>query len=476
MHANTSYASYQTVQEAFPDSPLFRSEWLPWTLSPEPYWLNKEQVEKLEVLGQALYHFQLAVEKLYIQSAKTPSLGWIRSLFNAGKPEELLEFSRLNRTRKETPLILRPDLLVTEGGNFALTEIDSVPGGIGFTHALLKTYSKLGFKPIGSPETFATGFIKALKQLTPTLEEPVIAIVVSDEAQDYREELTYFTEASQYAELYCIHPKQLLLQDEQLGFYKPSHVFCPIDTVYRFFELFDWPNIQNGELLQIAIKKGWVICSPPFKPVYEEKLALSLLFHQGLQDWFEAELSAEEKGLLRAVIPETWVLDPSAVPHFAKVTPELVFNGKHFSHYQELMHLTQKQRELVLKPSGFSEWAWGSRGVKIGHDLPQVQWQHSLEEALNQFSTSPWVMQRFSNTMLEPYSYFENTTSALSHDMGRTRLCPYYFIENGKVTLQAILSTTCPKNKKIIHGMKDGVLRVAAIKPYSPAPNEGKND
>ena len=38
-----------------------------------------------------------------------------------------------------TPLILRPDLLITEDG-FALSEMDSVPGGIGLTAFLNRLY------------------------------------------------------------------------------------------------------------------------------------------------------------------------------------------------------------------------------------------------------------------------------------------------------------------------------------------------
>ena len=51
------------------------------------------------------------------------------------------------------------------------------------------------------------------------------------------------------------------------------------------------------------------------------------------------------------------------------------------SDFRRLAQTTQKERQLVLKPSGFSELAWGSRGVSIGHDLPQVEWAAALEQA-----------------------------------------------------------------------------------------------
>jgi hypothetical protein len=38
------------------------------------------------------------------------------------------------------------------------------------------------------------------------------------------------------------------------------------------------------------------------------------------------------------------------------------------------------------------------------------------------------------------------------------RLCPYYFVTAGKVTLSGALATFCPPDKKIIHGMQDAAL------------------
>ncbi len=50
--------------------------------------------------------------------------------------------------------------------------------------------------------------------------------------------------------------------------------------------------------------------------------------------------------------------------------------------WQELGAATQKERHYVIKPSGFSELAWGSRGVSVGHDLPQHEWTAAIDSAL----------------------------------------------------------------------------------------------
>jgi hypothetical protein len=41
---------------------------------------------------------------------------------------------------------------------------------------------------------------------------------------------------------------------------------------------------------------------------------------------------------------------------------------------------------------------------------------------------------------------------------GRVRLCPYYFVEEGKVKLRGALATIVPADKKFVHGMTDAIL------------------
>jgi hypothetical protein len=41
---------------------------------------------------------------------------------------------------------------------------------------------------------------------------------------------------------------------------------------------------------------------------------------------------------------------------------------------------------------------------------------------------------------------------------GRVRLCPYYFVESDRVRMRGALATIVPADKKLIHGMRDGIL------------------
>ena len=64
---------------------------------------------------------------------------WVAEYLDRGKPAELVQHARDLRLRGVFPPVLRPDLLLTQDG-FALTELDSVPGGIGLTAFLNRLY------------------------------------------------------------------------------------------------------------------------------------------------------------------------------------------------------------------------------------------------------------------------------------------------------------------------------------------------
>ena len=48
---------------------------------------------------------------------------------------------------------------------------------------------------------------------------------------------------------------------------------------------------------------------------------------------------------------------------------------------------------------------------------------------------------------------------------GRVRLCPYYFILDGRAELRGALATIVPADKKLVHGMTDAILAPTAVAP-----------
>ena len=117
----------------------------------------------------------------------------------------------------------------------------------------------------------------------------------------------------------------------------------------------------------------------------------------------------------------------------------------------------------MLKPSGFSELAWGSRGVSIGHDMSQAEWAAALGHALQAFPTTPYVLQEFHKGRLFESAYFDERTDMVVPMSGRARLSPYYFVVGDKAELGGILATVCPADKKVIHGMVDAIMVPCAM-------------
>src|SRR2546423_3828301 len=145
----------QTIRAAFPREGLFAEK--AWLLSPDAFPVEKKFVAELEQLGHRLFVFQRACNQLYQQSVKGKQPAWIAKYLDAGKPAELIEFSRRKEIRDDLPRVIRPDLILTDDG-YTIAEIDSVPGGIGLTGWLNQTYSQFEPDIIGGADGMIEGF------------------------------------------------------------------------------------------------------------------------------------------------------------------------------------------------------------------------------------------------------------------------------------------------------------------------------
>ena len=433
-----------------------------WRVSPEPYYLSSEEILFFEDLGCHLLKFYTVLNSLYSDSVKGKIPSWFAKYLDAGKPDDLVAYSRMKRIRGDLPGIIRPDIMVT-GKGFSITELDSVPGGFGLTARLMDLYSSMdeivGMSEGGIPEAFYK-----MAESVSGEKSCVVAIIVSDEANDYWGEMSSL---SQYLNdkgfpVFALRPQELIFREEGL-FFKKNNNEVKVDVLYRFFELFDLKNIPKAELIMYSCKKGRVKITPPFKPYLEEKLAFSLFKHPVLTSLWEKELGCETFSILSHLIPETWVLDSREVPDYA-VIPGLDIGGKLVQNWKELISLTKKERELVIKPSGFSPESWGSRGVVIGHDVSAEVWGKTLEDSLAKFPEGSSVLQVFHKGRRVRVRYRDSGTDSIVEMESRVRLTPYYFLIEGSARLAGILATLCPHDKKKIHGMSDAVLIPCAKK------------
>jgi hypothetical protein len=420
-----------TIRSAFPKEGLFAEK--DWLLSPDPFPIDNDFERELEQLGHRLFVFQRACNQLYQMSVKGKQPEWVARYLDAGKPPELIEFSRQKQFRDDLPRVIRPDLVLTDEG-YTIAEIDSVPGGIGLTGWLNQTYSAFDNEIIGG----ADGMIEGFRSVLPRGGD----IVISQEAGTYRPEMEWIS-----ARLNERHP-DLKWQVVPAENYEPQ----PGRDVYRFFELFDLPNIPNIDKTLRAAAEGKIHVTPPIKPYLEEKMWFALFWMQPLREFWRRELGEKYFLKLQEVIPYSWLLDPTALPQHA-VIPRLEIQD-----WREAGRFSQKERDLLLKVSGFSPLGWGSRGIALGSDLAHADWQKRIEHALETFETSPTILQKFHKGRLFEHRYWDPESGELKTMKGRVRLCPYYFVEENKVKLRGALATIVPADKKLLHGMSDAIL------------------
>ena len=417
------------IRDSFPKEGLFAEK--DWLLSPDAFPIDQNFLTELEQLGHRLFVFQRACNQLYQLSVKGKQPEWVARYLDAGKPKELIEFSRRKEIRDDLPRVIRPDLILTDNG-YIIAEIDSVPGGIGLTGWLNQTYSAFDKEIIGGTEGMLDGFATVL----PNGGD----IVISEESATYRPEMEWIVAR--------LKDRGLDLRVVSGETYEPREG----RDVYRFFELFDLPNLPKIDNLLRANSEGRVTITPPIKPFLEEKMWFALFWLKPLHEFWRRELGEKYFLKLQEVIPYSWMLDPTPLPQHA-VIPRLEIHD-----WREAARLSQKERDLLLKVSGFSPLGWGSRGISLGSDLAHAEWEKRIDNALATFDSSPTIMQRFHKGRLLDHRYWDPESNELKTMKGRVRLCPYYFVENDRVKLRGALATIVPADKKFLHGMRDAIL------------------
>ena len=408
------------VRSAMPPDGLFAGK--DWRVSPEPFVLPAGLDEELEKLGFRLRKFNEACNLLYRLSVAGKRPAWIAELLDRGKPRELVELARSKAIAEAVPRVIRPDVILTEDG-LTIAELDNVPGGIGLTAWLNEVYANEGFAVLGGK-----GMDEGFRSVVDGGD-----IVISKEAADYRPEMEWM--ASRLA--------ARVVDAENL----PSDLR---GNIYRFFELFDLTNIPGAMDLLREVADGMRTMTPPPKPWIEEKLWFALFCLRPLADFWRRELGEKHFFALQKVIPRTWLMDPQPLP------PTGVYPGLEIQSWDELKKFSQKERELVLKISGFSELAWGSRSVKVGQDLAQEDWARAIDEALADWAQHPWILQRFHHARVVEMDFSDG--NRIVRMKGRVRLCPYYFCGDRETLLGGVLATICPADKKLLHGMRDAIL------------------
>lgn len=460
--------AHDALKDAFARTSLFEAK--SWRIAPEAWSLTPAQVADLHDIGAACLEFQRALETLYLRSAagknllrnKTLVAPWVAEYLDRGKPDALISHAREAKNRGALPAVLRPDLLLTDEG-WALTELDSVPGGIGLTAFLNRLYSETG-DVLGAGDAMVRNFHAAVAALRSDIRNPLIAIVISEESATYRPEMEWLA-----TQLQLLGKRVFCLDTDEI--FPLGHALCfdvegnpeKIDIIYRFFEQWDLERIPTAHYFFESWAAGEVAITPPMRAFQEEKLGLALFHHHLLQDFWAEALSAKTRERLRTLIPASWVVDPAPLPPGATLVGPAV-GGRSLTDWRGLAEASKKERELILKISGFHETAWGARSVAYGADCSREEWQAAIDIAVADAPVNLHILQTYRKPRRVQHALYPAEGGEAAPEFGRLRLCPYYFVKGEKAELSGALATFCPPDKKIIHGMQDAALLPCVVR------------
>jgi len=421
---------------------------LGWRVAGRPFPIGRALADQFEKLGRVLLKFYQAAGLLYRHSCEGRQPAWVAQWLERGKPKALIELQRAAAFKHETPRVIRPDILLTEK-HWVITELDSVPGGIGLTAWLNQTYAAMPWSGVESeqqsPLGGASGMVEGFQSIFGPRSN--VHIVISDESSTYRPEMEWLCRQ---------------LPPDRFRVTSPgSRDLAGGDAVYRFFELFDLDHVPGAKDLLERAASGSIFLTPPPCSLFEEKLLFALLWNRKLRAFWHRELGEGFLSTLMAVVPYTWLVDPEPLP------PQGAIPRLNVTDWNQLGALSQRERQLILKISGFSPMAWGARGVSLGSDLSSSDWSAAVRKAIQQAGDHPYILQEYHKPRRVATAWYDPDAGSMVPVEGRTRLCPYYFVagegDDRRARLGGVLATTCPGDKKIIHGMGDAILAPASV-------------
>jgi hypothetical protein len=269
-------------------------------ISPASFPIPTHFAEELDRLGYRLTLFLRACNLLYQQSLRGKQPAWIADYLDRGKPAPIREASRAREFRDDLPLLLQPQLILTDSG-CTLVSLNSPPSIIPIIAWLNQTFAPLGDDILGGP----TGIIDGLRSILPGGAD----ILIPDSPPSHRPAMQWL--AQQAGPTYLVRTTADPL----------STPAAPRD-IFRAFPLSDSSIPSSVESLIQLARAGALRVTPPFKPFLDEKMWFALFWLRPLRDFWRRELSERQFLKLQQVIPYTWLLDPTPLPGHA-VIPHL---------------------------------------------------------------------------------------------------------------------------------------------------------
>ena len=232
---------------------------------------------------------QAPPNRLYRLSIEGRQSPWVAAWLDQGKPANLIELQRSSSLKNEFPRVIRPDLLITEGG-LSVDGVGQRSGRHRIDRVALPDFrmARMGFNVLGGASGMLRGFASIFG------EAKQVDIIVSEEAATYRPEMAWV--AAQLGE------DRFKIRDEKFTEIQEG------GAAYRFFELFDTPNVPNAATLFEAAREKRIRLTPPPKPIFDEKMLFALLWNtQPARILASAELGEGFFNRMLRLVPYSWL-------------------------------------------------------------------------------------------------------------------------------------------------------------------------
>src|SRR6185437_7425865 len=113
-----------------------------------------------------------------------------------------------------------------------------------------------------------------------------------------------------------------------------------------------------------------------------------------LADYWAEALGGATRRLLAKLIPPSWAMDPAPLPPGAVLDGPKA-GGRALTDWLQLAQATQKERDLIIKISGYHETAWGARSVLLGSDCSREEWMEGVKRAVELAPTHLHLLQTY---------------------------------------------------------------------------------
>lgn len=372
---------------------------IPFRVAPSPFILTAQQLEELKNIGYALNSYIEGVIKLYNENEEA------KKILDRGKP------SIFTNKQIHKYLFLRPDLILTKDG-FSICEIETSPFGLALAEILNSAYGKENFNTIVNQNTLKNHIVSNLPKNG--------TIAYSKKVQAYTGQINFMAN-----EIFSSNKskwKTQIINGEEIQ----------SEEIYRAFYLSEYMTDENVKKL-INQNKNYI---PTLTPQIEEKAILSFIWDKRFSEFFKRLLGETSFNFLRKIIPPTWILKEEA--NFDLGMPEGILNSINLS------NLSKKQRQFVLKKSGFSDDCSWSKGVYFLHQMSSRKIKEILKNATEDNMNS-YILQEFKEGKKQIMEYIDEKGEILKMEV-KTRITPYYsFIGKNKGELIAAKITGCEK-------------------------------